>query len=174
MSSSPAGAAAGFDFTEIHSLLSKYQQTSNSLVVPLDNSTFTRILDILTVQGIEKLADKRWNTMAEKMRMSEGDEESKQWMQLQRAPYMNYEEGQNTAQNEEEDTGGKLPNHLTQKRFDRLKNMGVAMNKWEQRLLELREYYGTHGNCDVPVNHHGVSLLQLHFIFNSGSSLKLT
>ena len=95
--------------------------------------------------------------MAERVHMSEADEESKQWLHLQRAPYINYEEGQNTIQNEDKDIEGKLPNHVTPERFERLKNLGVAMNKWEQRLLELKEYYGTNGHCDVPVDHAGVS-----------------
>ena len=91
-----------------------------------------------------------------------GDEESKEWLQLQRDPYIKYEEMHkldfnSDDNNEENGKSNNLPNPLSKERFDKLRNAGVAMNKWEQRLNELRQYYEEKGDCDVPVNHPGVS-----------------
>jgi hypothetical protein len=167
--------AAGVDFSEVYSLLTKHQQSSNSLVLPLNDPAFNRILDLLTVQGIERLANKRWEHMARKIQsstptinatneQSEDDEkeeeaeesEETKWLALQRASYKKYEvEGDN---DERDDESNRLPNHLTPERFDRLRNVGVAMNKWEMRLMELKRYYEERGDCEVPIQYPGVRL----------------
>jgi hypothetical protein len=49
------------------------------------------------------------------------------------------------------------PTHLTPMRYARLKNAGVAMNKWEKRLLELRQFYAEKGHCNVPIDYPEVS-----------------
>jgi hypothetical protein len=182
-------AAAGVDFSEVYSLLTKHQQSSNSLVLPLNDPTFNHILDLLTVQGIEKLADRRWEQMAGKIQnahtasssapaihrtdeqkednTAEVSEELK-WLELQRASYQKYEElhklDSKTVDEDdfvqEDDSSNMPPNHLTAERYDRLRNVGVAMNKWELRLLELKRYYEERGDCDVPIQHPGVSFMQ--------------
>lgn len=182
-------AAAGVDFSEVYSLLTKHQQSSNSLVLPLNDPTFNHILDLLTVQGIEKLADRRWEQMAGKIQnahtasssapaihrtdeqkednTAEVSEELK-WLELQRASYQKYEElhklDLKTVDEDdlvqEDDSSNMPPNHLTAERYDRLRNVGVAMNKWELRLLELKRYYEERGDCDVPIQHPGVSFMQ--------------
>lgn len=90
-----------------------------------------------------------------------GDEESKEWLQLQRDPYIKYEEMHkldfDSDNGEKENDKSNLPNPLSKERFDKLRNAGVAMNKWEQRLDELKEYYEQKGDCEVPINHPGVS-----------------
>jgi hypothetical protein len=61
--------------------------------------------------------------------------------------------------NEQDDESlNRLPNHLTPERFDRLRYVGVAMNKWEMRLMELKRYYEERGNCEVPIQYPGVRL----------------
>ena len=157
----------GVDFTQVYTLLTQHQQSNGSLIVPPNHPVLNKILDVLTAQGFEKLADERWNDMTNKVHNTPnvkegGDEESKEWLQLQRDPYIKYEEMHkldfnSDDNNEENGKSNNLPNPLSKERFDKLRNAGVAMNKWEQRLNELRQYYEEKGDCDVPVNHPGVS-----------------
>mmetsp|Transcript_11323 Transcript_11323/g.24134 ORF Transcript_11323/g.24134 Transcript_11323/m.24134 type:complete len:158 (+) Transcript_11323:574-1047(+) len=45
---------------------------------------------------------------------------------------------------------------LTPERFEKLRDVGLTINKWEKRLEELRAYKLAHGHCDVPIDHPGL------------------
>lgn len=170
-------AAAGIDFTEVYSLLTKHQQSSNSLFVPLNDPTLNQILDLLTVQGIEKLACKRWDDMTSRIGSAtfkgsddkeekEEPTEQEKWISLQRTPYKKYEElhkleSEAADDDDLQESSNCVPNHLTPERFGKLRNAGVAMNKWEMRLMELKKYHEERGNCDVPIEYPGVRFLCL-------------
>ena len=160
--------AAGVDFRQVYTLLTQYQQSNSSLVIPLNNSILNSIIDILTMQGIESLASKRWNEMVARLHSvkaeeNEADDEVKNWLKSQRGLYLNYEEEHVLDTNVEEgvdteEATESLPNPITAERFNKLRNAGVAMNKWEARLMELRRYYEENGDCDVPINYPDVSI----------------
>jgi hypothetical protein len=153
---------AGIDFSQIQTLLTQHQQSNASLVLPPNHPTFHRILDLLTVQGIENLASRRWNSMVQRVEIHENDEDTQKWLELQRGPYLKYESKHkllDEGDDDESDDENKdvLPNPIDEERYERLRNTGVAMNKWEKRLMELKRYYEERGNCDVPIDYPKVS-----------------
>lgn len=52
---------------------------------------------------------------------------------------------------------------ISTERYLKLKNIGLTSNKWEKRLVELREFREEHGHCDVPINYVGVSSLLMSY-----------
>ena len=46
---------------------------------------------------------------------------------------------------------------ISKERYLRLKELGLMVNKWEKRLLELQQYKMEMGHVDVPIDHPGVS-----------------
>lgn len=173
----PENTSAGVDFSEVYSLLTKHQQSSNSLLVPIDDPTLNQILDVLTVQGIEKLARRRWEDMASRFGgesvvnktsekdtpdEEEGPSEEEKWLSLQQTPYKKYEElhkleVEGMDDDDFQESSKTTPNHLTPERVGILRKAGVAMNKWEIRLRELKRYHKERGNCEVPIEYPGVS-----------------
>ena len=70
------------------------------------------------------------------------------WATEQRNHYRNYDEQQQVGES-------NLPssNPLTPERYEKLKNIGITINRWEQRLSELKAYRLETGHCDVPIDH---------------------
>jgi hypothetical protein len=186
--SDPTIHNSAIDFEELFTLLSRHQQQHNSLTVPLNNPTLHRIIDILTANGIEALAQHRWEEMIQQVEsdvavstatQEKGGDispEGNEWLRLQRGPYRLYqeeihEENQDAEPSTEKDTEKPLdwtkkPNPLNDARYNRLRNLrnaGVVMNKWEERLLELKQFHSEKGHCDVPLDYPGVS--RLIFLF---------
>lgn len=186
--SDPTINNSAIDFEEVFTLLSRHQQEHKSLTVPLNNPTLHRIIDILTANGIETLAQLRWEEMIQQVESDvavsnatpdkRGDvsPEGSEWLQLQRGPYRLYqeeihEENQDAESSTEKDPEKTLcmvkkPNPLNAARYNRLRNLrnaGVVMNKWEERLLELKQFHSEKGHCDVPLDYPGVS--KIIFLF---------
>lgn len=42
---------------------------------------------------------------------------------------------------------------MTAERYEKLKNIGITINRWEKRLVELKSYRAEFGHCDVPIDH---------------------
>eukprot|EP00804_Cyclotella_cryptica_P012218 CCRYP_018213-RA/>CCRYP_018213-RA protein AED:0.35 eAED:0.35 QI:114/1/1/1/1/1/4/805/343 len=173
---------SAIDFEEIYTLLSQHQRQHHSLTLPLDNPTLHRIIDILTANGIEALAQHRWEEMIQHVEKDvavsaatpeKGEDgispEGNDWLQLQRGPYRLYQEQTHEEKQETESSSKeeepekpivweKKPNPLNAVRYNRLRNLrnaGVVMNKWEERLLELKQFQSEKGHCDVPMDYPG-------------------
>ncbi|KAL7485424.1 hypothetical protein ACHAW6_011015 [Cyclotella cf. meneghiniana] len=178
--SDPTINNSAIDFEEVFTLLSRHQQEHKSLTVPLNNPMLHRIIDILTANGIETLAQLRWEEMIRQVESDvavsnatpdkRGDvsPEGSEWLQLQRGPYRLYQEetheenqdAESSTEKDPEKTLGwaKKPNPLNAARYNRLRNLrnaGVVMNKWEERLLELKQFHSEKGHCDVPLDYPG-------------------
>eukprot|EP00804_Cyclotella_cryptica_P001451 CCRYP_003693-RB/>CCRYP_003693-RB protein AED:0.07 eAED:0.07 QI:443/1/1/1/1/1/5/555/509 len=164
-------------FSEIYNLLTAFHQATGSLTLPLSHPTTLRIIDILTALQFEELANHRWecqfaalkeykqrhgNCVVETLTGNsthDYDETFTEWVALQRECYRAYEEQSAshaaswpTEQQGLEKLHGKS---LTNDRYLKLKNVGLTVNKWEKRLLELRQYQAEVGHCDVPIDHPG-------------------
>jgi len=108
-----------------------------------------RIIDSITNTGLESLVTKRWEDQllalsTYKKRFGTCDVPLNHstlgtWADEQRNQYRAYEQ--------------KLPNTLTVERYEKLKNIGITINRWEKRLVELKAYRLEHGHCDVPIDH---------------------
>lgn len=162
-------------FTEIYSLLTSFHQSNGSLNLPLTHPTTQKIMDLLSSLGTEELMSDRWETNFNRLRtykskqgncaieiVTESTEDSeiedlKEWTVLQRECYRNYE-ALGGATSLLEQRGERVPG-LSVERYLKLKNVGLTVNKWEKRLLELRQFKLERGHCDVPVDHPGVSFM---------------
>jgi hypothetical protein len=111
--------------------------------------TLMRIIDSITNTGLESLATKRWEDQllaltSYKQRYGTCDVPLNHptlgtWAAEQRNQYRAYEK--------------QLPTTLTVERYEKLKNIGITINRWEKRLVELKAYRLEHGHCDVPIDH---------------------
>jgi len=54
------------------------------------------------------------------------------------------------------------PSPLTGERYEQLRELGLTVNPWEGRLVELRAYRAQHGDCDVPIAYPGLGLWVLN------------
>ena len=108
-----------------------------------------RIIDSITDTTLESLATKRWEDQllaltSYKQRYGTCDVPLNHptlgtWAAEQRNQYRAYEQ--------------QLPTPLTAERYEKLKNIGITINRWEKRLVELKAYRAEHGHCDVPIDH---------------------
>ena len=76
---------------------------------------------------------------------------------LQRECYRNYERQHPQPQEEQRNDEQRLPN-VTTERYFKLKNVGLTVNRWERRWMELKRHKLERGHCDVPIDYPGVSL----------------
>lgn len=172
---------ATLPFSEIYNLLTHHHQTTGSLNLPPSHPTTLRIIDILSSLQFEKLMDERWesqfgklkayksthgNCAVETMSQQEGGTANfSQWIGLQRDCYRGYEEGQSASHSlgdqaskdplgirPIEKTGEKRP-CLSTERYLKLKNVGLTVNKWEKRLVELRQFKADVGHCECAVQY---------------------
>lgn len=166
-------------FSEIYNLLTDFHQTNGSLSLPLSHPTTLRIIDILTSLQFEELASHRWECQFDALKeykqnhgncavetltgnsSQEYDGTFREWVALQRECYKAYEEQSANLSaswvTEQQRQDKPHTKSLTTDRYLKLKNVGLTVNKWEKRLLELRQYKGEMGHCDVPIDHPGVS-----------------
>ena len=61
----------------------------------------------------------------------------------------------NRQQLEQVEDGERIPS-LSTERYLKLKNVGLTVNKWEKRLMELRRHKMETGHCDVAIDYPGV------------------
>jgi hypothetical protein len=164
-------------FTEIYALLTSFHQSTGSLNIPITHPTTQKIMDLLSSLGMEEIMSDRWETNFKRLRTykskqgncavetvaeSTGNasqdseiEDLKEWTVLQRECYRNYEALGGASL---EQRGERVPS-LSMERYLKLKNVGLTVNKWEKRLVELRKFKLERGHCDVPIDHPGVSLV---------------
>eukprot|EP00574_Skeletonema_japonicum_P006645 CAMPEP_0201713680 /NCGR_PEP_ID=MMETSP0593-20130828/430_1 /ASSEMBLY_ACC=CAM_ASM_000672 /TAXON_ID=267983 /ORGANISM="Skeletonema japonicum, Strain CCMP2506" /LENGTH=508 /DNA_ID=CAMNT_0048202857 /DNA_START=84 /DNA_END=1610 /DNA_ORIENTATION=- len=130
-------------------LLSWQSENNGSLAIPSSHPTLVRIMDSITNTTLEALTAKRWEDQllaltAYKQRygtcaVPPNHPTLGAWTAEQRNQYRAYEQ--------------HLPNCLTQERYEKLKNVGITVNRWEKRLVELKAFRAEHGHCDVPIDH---------------------
>eukprot|EP00984_Skeletonema_dohrnii_P009670 scaffold3705_cov107-Skeletonema_dohrnii-CCMP3373.AAC.1 len=138
------------NFECIMAELQSWQSENNgSLAIPSSHPALMRIIDSITDTTLESLANKRWEDQllaltSYKQRYGTCDVPLNHptlgtWAAEQRNQYRAYEQ--------------QLPTPLTAERYEKLKNIGITINRWEKRLVELKAYRAEHGHCDVPIDH---------------------
>jgi hypothetical protein len=151
-------------FTEIYSLLTTHLHSTGSLNLPPSHPTALQIMDHLTSLCLDRSMAERWDENFHKLRnhksthgncVVENDEDLKEWTALQTECYRNYETSSTVHE------GERMVN-LSRERYLKLKNVGLTVNKWERRLMELRQHKLEMGHCDVPIDYPGVGL----FVFS--------
>ena len=172
----PTVAEPTIPFSAIYNLLSNFHQNNGTLNLPISHPATLQILDLLTIHNIDTLASRRWDDNYTKLRVVKsryGDVESikdtfadcdirdlKEWCGVMRGCCREYEMQKKKDSSASNDSGQMLPRRhtiITTERYLKLKNVGLTFNRWEKRLLELRQFKEEMGHCDVPIDYAGVS-----------------
>ena len=164
----PTSSEPTLPFSRIFHLLASYYQTHNSLDLPLMHPTTQSILSILSSLGIQELLQEQWETNYQQLKQykfnygnctvtvtSTASQNLEQWTTMQKECCKNYElklQQQQYATIMEE----KMLPMISKERYLKLKELGLMVNKWEKRLLELQQYKMDMGHVDVPIDHSGV------------------
>mmetsp|Transcript_14493 Transcript_14493/g.23723 ORF Transcript_14493/g.23723 Transcript_14493/m.23723 type:complete len:497 (-) Transcript_14493:67-1557(-) len=129
--------------------LQNWQSENNSLAIPSSHPTLMRIVDSITNTSLESLTNKRWEDQLLALKSYKqrygtcavplNHPTLGSWTAEQLSQYRAYERQE--------------PTPLTSERYEKLKNIGITINRWEKRLVELKAFRAEHGHCDVPIDH---------------------
>ena len=158
-------------FDQIYNLLTSYHQTHNSLNLPLAHPITQSILTALSSLGIQELLQEQWETNYQQLKQYKSaygnctvtvtnttSPNLEEWTAIQKECCKNYElKLQQQQQQYATDMEEKMLPMISKERYLRLKELGLMVNKWEKRLLELQQYKMEMGHVDVPIDHPGVS-----------------
>jgi hypothetical protein len=139
-----------FPFEDILKELQSFKTQHGHANIPVSHPAFTRIVDVLVDNGIEKEADKKWERKFNVLKEYKDkwgdcgipftDPNMGVWMELHR-----------------EMKADGVSDPLTLSRFAKLDSIGFEwdLTVWDKRLEELSKYTKEHNHTDVPLSHPG-------------------
>lgn len=141
-----------------------HSQNSGNLNIPTNHPIFHQITDVLTNSSMDRHMEQRYNDQLEALKLYKAQHGNcnvplnhptlGKWVRDQREYYKQYEQNELFPNNNDHPT--RPHNPLTKEKYEALRDIGIASNLWEKRLVELRQYKATHGHTDVPLDHPGL------------------
>eukprot|EP00956_Cyclotella_meneghiniana_P002670 scaffold3158_cov47-Cyclotella_meneghiniana.AAC.5 len=165
-----------FPFHEILQEIQKFQtmnggNNANNVNIPTSHPSFTKIMDILINNGIEKETNKVWENKFNVLKQYKEkygecgipytDPDLGEWMTYHRQLKA---DADNTTT-----SSSSLLHPLTQSRLAKLDEIGFEWTTpvWDRRLQELTDYVNQHGHTDVPIQHPtGLGVWMINQKFN--------
>ena len=157
-----------FPFHEILQEIQKFQTINggnnvNNVNIPTSHPSFTKIMDILIKNGIEKETDKVWENKFNVLK------QYKEKYGECGIPYTDPELGEWMTYHRQLKANADVLDPLTQSRLAKLDEIGFEWITpvWDRRLQELTDYVNQHGHTDVPIQHPtGLGVWMINQKFN--------